>query len=181
MSSIGLKSEHLIIQMNNIKHIFFTIAFVLSVYTSIFSQTNSTFADVPTLNYCDIVRNAATYDKKTVRVKAVYFSAFEGSLFLDSACESQSSWVKFSPLLFEKKSKVFKKFLRLSDASAKKNSSGGITYPERKVSVLVVAIFEGIKPTYKIGKLELSSGFGHMDSFDYQFTVLSVEAVKDVQ
>ena len=42
---------------------------------------------VPTVTYCDLIKNAAEYDRKIVRVRAIYFNAFERTYLYDERCE----------------------------------------------------------------------------------------------
>jgi hypothetical protein len=145
------------------------------------AQTEQDFSGVPTISYCDLVKEPASYDQKVVRVKAVYVVGFEGSLFYDAVCGGGNTWVKFDPS-FEKatKSNILKRFRRLADASPIRTRGGGINYPERMVEILAVGRFEGVKPTYKLGSRSYSSGFGHLNGYDFQFTVLSIEEVNAV-
>jgi hypothetical protein len=46
---------------------------------------------IPTLTYCELVKDAAAYDKKIVRVRAIYSNEFERSYFYDSRCEKGES------------------------------------------------------------------------------------------
>ena len=46
---------------------------------------------IPTVNYCDLVKNAADYDRKIVRLRAIYFTGFEKTYIYDSRCEKGSA------------------------------------------------------------------------------------------
>jgi hypothetical protein len=167
--------------MTKPKPLIAALFFILLASAQTFAQKKSEAVDAPTVAYCDVVHDPASFDGRIVRVRAVYFVGFEGSLFRDKNCDSNPSWVKFDPA-FEKatNSKVRKRFRRMADASPVKTRDGGISHPVKSVEVLVVALFEGVKPTYKLGNRNLSTGFGHLNAFDYQFIVLSIEEAKAV-
>ena len=41
---------------------------------------------IPTATYCEMIKNAADYDRKIVRVRGVYFNGFERMFFYDEHC-----------------------------------------------------------------------------------------------
>lgn len=41
---------------------------------------------IPTVTYCELVKNAADYDRKIVRVRGIYFNGFERMFFYDEHC-----------------------------------------------------------------------------------------------
>ena len=54
------------------------------------SQSNSFKADeIPTISYCEMVRNPRAYFGKTVRVRGVWERGAEGIYLRDSACQEQ--------------------------------------------------------------------------------------------
>jgi hypothetical protein len=54
--------------------------------------------EIPTVSYCDLLRDPAKYDKMTVRLTALYTRGFEISALDDPKCNSQkSTWVEFDP------------------------------------------------------------------------------------
>ena len=46
------------------------------------------WSKIPTVTYCNLITNASDYDKKVVRVRAIYFSAFEKIYLYDDRCET---------------------------------------------------------------------------------------------
>ena len=96
---------------------------------------------VPTVAYCDLLRDPASYDLKVIRVKVMYMSAFEGSSMYDLACERKDSWVVFDKEVETSTDrKLLKKFRRLSDASPVKTRKG-IDHPVRIVEAVWVGMF----------------------------------------
>jgi hypothetical protein len=43
-------------------------------------------AKIATVTYCELIKNAAAFDRKIVRVRAVYFNGFERMFFYDERC-----------------------------------------------------------------------------------------------
>src|SRR6266700_754323 len=92
-------------------------------------QSRNSSDQLPTLTYCDLVHEPLTYDKKEVRVRAVYLDGFEASIFYDPECATKGTWVKFdiaAETATDKK--VWKKFRRFADASPVRTHGGGINY-----------------------------------------------------
>src|SRR5689334_526217 len=118
----------------NVAAVVFLVS-LLSVTTV--SQKRQRLAHLPTITYCQLVKNAASNDKKLVRVRGVYVVGFEGSLFDDATCDDGGTWVEFDPS-FEAitKAKTLKAFRRLADASPVKTPGGGTDYPERRVEMI---------------------------------------------
>ena len=149
---------------------------MLSLLTA---QTGQRAFDVPTVAYCDLVKDAASYDQKIIRVRAVYFGGFESSVFYDGACRGRETWVNFDPA-YQKSTepKILDTYFRIVKASLDENSEG--VYPRWWVEILVVGRFEGVKRTHEYEGKTYTSGFGHLDEFDYQLTILSIEDAKAV-
>ena len=141
------------------------------------AQEQKTLPKIPTVAYCELVRQPAFYDNKVVRVTANYFVGFEGSLMSSPACGKEDTWVEFAAELERATPfKIGKKFDSLTDTSPEYNN-GSVNYPSRQVKVTWVGLFQGIKATQTIGKQTFSLGFGHMNGFDFQFVAQKVEFV----
>jgi hypothetical protein len=136
---------------------------------------------IPTVAYCDLIREPAMYDQKVVRVKVTYIVGFEASVMYDLACGRKDTWVEFDPASETSTNpKVLKRFRRMANAQAERTRGGGINYPTRRVEVVWVGRFQGIKRTQTFGGQSRSFGFGHLNGFDYQFNVQRIEEVKAV-
>ncbi len=46
------------------------------------------WSQIPTVTYCELIKNAAEYDHQVVRVRAIYFNAFERTYLYDERCET---------------------------------------------------------------------------------------------
>ena len=44
------------------------------------------WSKVPTVTYCELIKNPADYDRKIVRVRGIYFNGFERMFFYDEHC-----------------------------------------------------------------------------------------------
>lgn len=161
------------------------IIFLLAVSSFAQSPASSPSAEIPTVDYCGLIRNAVSYDKKVIRVRALYVVGFEAAYLYDSACSEESggdnrAWVEFSDS-FEKSCNpvVAKKFRSLLKSSAANKYGLG------RVEVVFVGKFDGVRQTAELklknGKVfKFSVGYGHMNGYDYQITVDSIEEVKSV-
>jgi hypothetical protein len=144
-------------------------------------QEKKTLEDTPNVAYCDLIREPTAYDQKIVRVKVTYIVGFEASIMYDLTCGGKNTWVRFEPVSETATNRsVQKKFQRLTDATPERTSDGGINFPYRRVEVVWLGRFEGVKPAQKIGEQTFSLGFGHLNGFDYQFNVQRIEEVKAI-
>lgn len=113
-------------------------------------------SDIPTVDYCDLIRHAKDYDQKQIRIKAVYRVGYEWSEIYCPDCFNQKerTWVEFDSD-FESctKSKVVKLF----------------NDDERTLSVTIVGIFHSSPKKY---------GYGHLGSYRFEFVVKCVESAK---
>lgn len=111
-------------------------------------------SDIPTVDYCDLIRHAKDYDQKQIRIKAVYRVGYEWSEIYCPDCFNQKerTWVEFDDDLEScTNSKVVK---LLGD-------------DERTLSVTVVGVFHSSSRRY-----------GHMGSYRFEFVVKCVENAK---
>src|SRR5687768_3956830 len=74
------------------------LIFLLSVL-AVTAQENSSFANVRTVSFCELVREPAKYDRHILRVRGNYLFRFEASNFSHVDCESMenTAWVDFHP------------------------------------------------------------------------------------
>ncbi len=153
----------------------FSILLLLSCYCFARTQT-ATPSEVPTIEFCELVRNAANYDGKHVRVRAVYFSAFEISGFGEPAgrsCHDNSMvWVNFDPSVeSNSKPEIYKRF-RDSIYAHGVVMNGNIASLEGEgllweTPVVVTGVIH--KPN--------RHGYGHTNIYSHEFVVFSIEEV----
>ena len=142
------------------------------------AQNKQMYADVPTISYCELINNAEKYDQRFVRVRVTYSISFEQALFFDESCENvRVSWAEFIQASEDNtKAYLLKKLHRLIKRRR-------LDTP-RKAELLIVGKFDGERQISilktPVKTFTFSIGFGHMNSFDYQLTVLKIEEVKPV-
>ena len=111
-------------------------------------------SDIPTVDYCDLIRHAKDYDQKQIRIKAAYRVGYEWSEIYCPDCFNQKerTWVEFDSD-FESctKSKIVKL----------------VRDGERTLSVTVIGTFHSSARNY-----------GHMGSYRFEFVVKCVESAK---
>ena len=113
-------------------------------------------SDVPTVAYCDLIRNPKRYDDKLIRIRAIYRYGYEWSQFYCPGCLSEGeTWVDFE--------KSFKSCAR-SVVSKRIGDNG---FKGRTVELLVVGKFYGS-----------DVGYGHMNAYRFKFVVRCVEEAK---
>ncbi|HYX29920.1 MAG TPA: hypothetical protein VE863_15370 [Pyrinomonadaceae bacterium] len=134
------------------------------------------------MNYCDLTRTSATYDKKQIRVRALYVVGFEAAYLYDPSCTANHTWIEFSEASDQLTDPhVLREFRRLLKSSRQNK------FNLSRVDVVFTGTFDGIKrpavdlklrdgKTFKLPPI----GYGHMDGYDYQLTVRSIEDAKSV-
>ena len=153
---------------------------LLSV-SAVRAQEKSTFVNVRTVSYCELVREPAKYDKQVIRVRGNYLFRFETSNFYDVDCQSRenTAWVEFDQSVEVRTDpEVLKKIWRMNERIKRKLSIpfyfGGVT-----TEILVIGRFDGIKPTYTVKSQNETTtrtfGFGHLSAYNYRLTVLAIE------
>lgn len=138
--------------------------------------------EIPTVTYCELLSSPDTYDRKVVRIKALYVFGFEASALEDPQCHSEkSTWVEFDET-FRRSSKkdVLRKFDEIFYPPRKK-TKGVIERPgPYRAELVVLGQFNGPKPGIPIGpeRKRVLRGYGHLGGYDYQFTITCIEQVK---
>jgi hypothetical protein len=145
------------------------------------SQTSVGAAGPQSVNYCELTRNSATYDKKQIRVRALYVVGFEAAYLYDPSCSANHTWIEFGEGYDQSTdSHVLREFGRLLKSSRQNK------FNLSRVDVVFTGTFDGVKRdanlTLKDGKtFKLPPiGYGHMNGYDYQLTVRSIEDAKSV-
>ena len=159
----------------NMRKLPFSILLLFCCCCFVRTQT-ATPSEVPTVEFCDLVRNAVNHDGKHVRVRGIYFSAFEISGFGEPAsgppCKVEDKtmvWVDFDPSVeSNSKPQIYKRFLdsiyaRRIDANG--NIEGEWLFWETPVEVTGVIH----KPNGR--------GYGHTNIYSHKFVVSSIEEV----
>jgi hypothetical protein len=125
---------------------------------------------IPTVTYCELVENSADYNGKIVRVRAIYFTAFERTYLYDEGCEIEQpptapekvpaeTWAEWDKSLVTKgDSDEAKMNLRLNGFGRK--------------DVTVVGRFNS---TNAQGDRNAPNLFGHLNCCRFQFQIVRLE------
>jgi hypothetical protein len=117
---------------------------------------------VPTVSFCELVRNPARYDGKIVRLRVKYLVGGETRVIYDKKCEGKA-WVEFDHVFDVCTEKSVRGRLQQRDPAPTEGLFNGLWESE----VVTVGMFMHDK-----------RGFGHMNGHKYQFTMKWVERVR---
>jgi hypothetical protein len=137
---------------------------------------------IPTVDLCNLLDEKGLWNNKIVRVKSTYFRGFEGSLMRDSGCYDEAVWVRFgNSVEASTPREVWNQFELLTATKVEQTSDGGryVTYPQ--IVVTWIGLFQSVKAKQKNGKSDFRSGFGHLNGFDFQFTVRKIERASEFE
>jgi hypothetical protein len=148
----------------------------VAVPTSTSSPTGSAAAPdlskitVPTVGFCELVSDPEKYDSQIVRTEAVIYYGFEASVLYLPGCDKFDTWASYDAA-YDGKSKEGKRLYRMLT----KGKSGEYT----SAYAVLVGRFDGKKQVaFKLKEKVYYMGYGHMNIFDYQFTIMRVELAK---
>ena len=136
-------------------------------------------SEVPTVTFCELVNNQASYNQKIVRLKVRYRAGFEIAAFENDLKCSPSP----RPLIdvdFDgayrscTDKKVQKDLSRLMEVRRNK------VMEVRRAELTVVGQFNGAKEVVRIGDYVSTPGYGHLGGHPYQFVIKCVERVQKV-
>jgi hypothetical protein len=139
-------------------------------------------SEVPTVDYCELLRDPATYDKKVIRVKVLYVAGFEVAAFEHPQCdEERSTWVEFDQSESSCTDKKMRKAFNALFNPPRKRKKGVYEIPgPARAEMIVVGRFEGPRPCIPIGPegRRVLTGHGHLNAYKYKFVVQCVKQVK---
>lgn len=129
----------------------------------------------PTVSYCDLVKNAAVYDHKIVRLRAIYFTGFEKMYLYDSRCEKGSApeapenvpaemWVQWDKSLVSTGDSDEAKMNRQLNGFGRKD-------------VTLIGKFDSTREKDDSSATNL---FGHLACCRFQFLIMRVEKVENL-
>lgn len=137
--------------------LFWTL-FVLTLSISAQEKIENQYANIPTIDYCEIIKNPNSYNDKTIKVFAEYSAGFEQSVLGNQLCKDDYGqvWVEWE------------KYQSCGDAQTTKlleNREKGIEYN------YLEGTFVG-----KFFAKQDASGFGHMNAHPYKLIISCVES-----
>ena len=157
-----------------IRNAVISIAMIASCYVILHAQ--STAPQIPTVEFCELVRDAADYDGKLVRVRVTYFSGFEISGFGNPngpVCDAKSSvWAEFESSEAQSKPEIVKRF-RNSIYGLGIDANGNVEgeWLLWQTPLVVTGVIH--KPNGR--------GYGHTNIYSHEFVVYSIEEVGDAK
>ena len=171
------------------------------------ASTESTAANIPTVDYCELLRNPALYDQKVIRVRTIYVrSGSDTSKFYDFRCDqSGSTWVEFDGSYASRtKGNHVRTLARMERESQPRWGRPHVTViiiTFRRADVIFVGKFEAALPA-QVGKevdfpvltkqgtdpnnssdvsiSALKTDYAHYYHYQHVFTVQRVELVKRI-
>ncbi len=168
----------------NFKQILLSLMFLAFSCLAVMAQIQKTTVEIPTIKYCDLVREPASYDGKFIRVEAFYTFGFEASFMYEEACANNLglTWITFDPSI-EKTTKpdIWKKYRSFTKEILVGQPQDRANCKLRRLRFLWTGIFTGVTPTIKIGDRVVKQGFGHMNRHSFKFTVREIEEITKVE
>ena len=137
---------------------------------------------IPTVDYCELLRDPASYDKKIIRLTALYVRGFEVAAFEHPQCdEARSVWVEFDQSEPSCTDKKITKAMQAIFNPPRKRKRGIIEIPgPARAALSAVGRFEGPRPGIPVGTegRRIFTGHGHLSHYKYKFVVQCVEQIK---
>ena len=128
---------------------------------------------IPTVSYCDLIKNARAYDKKIVRVRAIYFSGFEKIYLYDDRCEANQPPSAPENVPAETWAQFDKSFETKGDSAAAKLNNQLNNFGRKDVTVVGKFYSTG-----EDGDQNAPNRFGHLNCCRFQFSIMRVENVR---
>ena len=130
---------------------------------------------IPTVTYCDLIKNARDYDKKIVRVRAIYFSGFEKIYLYDNRCETNELPSADETVPSETWAERDKSFVSKGDSAETKLNRQLDGFGRKDVTV--VGRFYSTNENGDEGAPNL---FGHLNCCRFQLSIMRVESVNNL-
>jgi len=127
-------------------------------------------AKIPTVTYCDLIKNSADYDKKIVRVRAIYFNGFEQIYLYDDKCELNQPPAAPEKVPAETWAQWDKSFVSKGDSDEAKLNRRLNGFGRKDVTVT-----GRFQSTNEQGDSNAPNLFGHMNCCRFQFSIMRVE------
>jgi hypothetical protein len=159
----------------------------------------SSQAVIPTVDYCELIRNPSEYDHKVIRVRATYArSGSQDSKLYDFGCDYYgSTWVEFGPAYESRTDRKFVRALsrmeRDSRPRFKRGHGSVVLISYLRADVTFIGKFEAKLPDMVGEQRELpdrsspsnllstvKTDYAHYNNYKHLFTVERVERVKSI-
>ena len=128
--------------------------------------------NIPTVTYCELIKNSTNYDKKVVRVRGIYFTAFEKMYLYDETCETDKSPTAPEKVPAETWAEWDKSFVSKGDSEEAKLNRQLNGFGRKDVTVI-----GKFYATNEQNDANAPNRFGHMNCCRFQFSILRLEKI----
>jgi hypothetical protein len=130
------------------------------------------------VTYCDLLRNANSYDGRLIRIKAIYYAHFEMSSLRDPNCPvAHGTWVDFGK---EFRSCTKPEVLKTFEEAMVAKQSERLESDLDKAEVVFVGQFE-VTRFLEIKHGIPVNGFGHMGMYQFRLNVNCIEEARVIR
>jgi hypothetical protein len=122
------------------------------------------------VSYCELVENAAKYDHQIVRLRAIYFNAFERTYLYDESCKNNQPPTAPEKVPAQTWAQWDKSLVSVGDSEEAKTNRQLNGFGRKDVTV--IGRFDS---TNEQGDSNMPNLFGHMNCCRYQFLIMKLE------
>jgi hypothetical protein len=126
----------------------------------------------PTVSYCELIKNSAKYNHKIVRVRAIYFTAFEKMYLYDEACEIEKPPTAPEKVPAETWAEWDKSFVSKGDSEEAKLNRQLNGFGRKDVTL--IGKFNSTNEQDDSNAPDL---FGHLNCCRFQFQIMRLEKI----
>lgn len=124
---------------------------------------------IPDVAFCELVSHPDRYDNQIVRTQALIYHGFEASVLYHAKCQRFDTWAAYDSS-YDGKTNQGKRLYKLLT----KGNSGDYNFAQ----VTLIGRFLGKKQVaYRLKDKTFYMGYGHLNMFDYQFTIMRLDDV----
>lgn len=131
---------------------------------------------IPTVTYCELIKNADAYDHKNVRVRAIYLNEFEKTYLFDERCQIAQTPTAPKEVPAETWAEWDKSFDTKSDSEEAVLNRKLKGFGRKDVTVI-----GRFYSTEESGDANAPNRFGHLNCCRYKFSIMRVEAIAGVE
>ncbi len=127
-------------------------------------------SNIPTVSYCELVKNPSKYDHKIVRVRAIYFNEFERSYLYDETCEIGKAPAAPEKVPAETWAEWDKSFVSKGDSEEAKLNRQLNGFGRKDVTII-----GKINSTNEQSEVNGPNRFGHLNCCRFKFSIFRLE------
>ncbi len=133
-------------------------------------STPTDLSKIPTISYCELIKNSAKYDRQIVRVRAIYFTAFERTFLYDETCETDKPPTAPEKIPAETWAQWDKSLITKGDSEEAKMNRQLNGFGRKDVTLI-----GKFNSTNEQGNSNEPNLFGHLNCCRFQFLILKLE------